>query len=283
MAPDPAPAPPGGAGDYAGWTWQQIQAAINDGQPATIHDAGTDFEDARTKLDGVAKNATHVRDTLTGPDGTWKGPAADGFAGLITKMIDDTQAHADSLTPYKGALDQAGDDLTDAQTAVATAITEAGQDTIDRYNDEVGAYNAAAQAYNAGTGPAPVDPGPAPYVQGADGGTTVDVSRYPEIEAELNEKMREIIAKLAGQYGTAGGKLTEPGQEPPPTPADEQPPPPLKDDVPAPDLPPPADAAPADAVPPPDQAPPPHQAASSEEHTAEHPSPTQIWNSGVGV
>src|SRR3954468_3136402 len=222
MAPDAepaAPAAPGGAGDYAGWTWQQIQAAINAGQPATIHDAGQHFEDAKTKLDDVGKNSVHYRDTLTRPDGTWKGPAADAFAGLMTKMITDVQTHADSLTPYKGALDDAGDDLTDAQTDVGAAITQAGQDTIDRYNNDVQAYNTAAKAYNAGPGPAPGDPGPPPYVQDAGGGTTVDVARYPEIEEALNEKMREIIGRLAGQYGTAGGRLTEPGAEPPPTPA----------------------------------------------------------------
>jgi uncharacterized protein YukE len=225
MAPDPLDTP----GDYADWTWQQIQAAIKAGQPTSIHEAGTHFDTAMTKLNAVAKDSVHHRDTLTGPDGLWKGPAADAFSGLMTKMITDVQEHADSLTPYKGALDDAGDALTDAQTDVGNAITEAGQDTIGRYGDDVRAYNKAVEAYNAGTGPEPTDPGPAPYVQGTDGVQIVDVSRYPEIEAALNEKMRRIIRTLAGQYGTGGGKLTEPGVEPPPAPVDEQPPPNLKD------------------------------------------------------
>jgi uncharacterized protein YukE len=239
MAPDP-----GAGGDYAEWTWAQIQAAILAGVPQTLHDAGTAFDDTRLNLDDVAGKSKNDTDDLTGPGGSWQGPASVTFTGVMNELIDNVKSHVVSLKPYKKALDDAGDALADAQTDVRNAMTGAGQDTIDRYNDDVTAYNAAV---GAGTGPYPAAPGPAPYVDDGAGGQTVDVAHYPEIEAALNEKMRGIITTLAGKYQTSQAQATEPDQTPPPDPQDVAPPD-LVDDVTDLDL--PADGA---APPPPEE------------------------------
>ncbi|WP_187412554.1 WXG100 family type VII secretion target [Actinomadura syzygii] len=274
-------APPFDGGVYADWTWQQVQAAVLAGTPKTFEDAGKHFAYAKEKLDDVAAAGKKGTEDLTGPGGTWAGPASAAFTGLMNEVLTIVVGHADVLggpPSYQSVLDTAGDDLTDARTAVKEAMTQAAQDTIDRYNDDVTAYNTAATAYNSGNGPPPGDIGPAPYVENGGAGLTVDVSRYPEIEAALDKEMRKIITTLADAYATAGGRLTDPGDAPPPSPAD-LPGPALKTDVDGADVAPPV--VPPPVVPPP-VVPPPVAPPPVVPGTAAPPAVTAPRAPGVG-
>ncbi|MFI0444813.1 hypothetical protein [Actinomadura sp. 6N118] len=237
------------AGDYAGWTWQQIQEAINAGDPTSLEWAGDYFDYTLELIDDAGGTVKDGSDTLAGPGGSWKGPAATAFVGLTTELATHVVGLADTLAgppSYQTTLDKAAQDLRDAQEAVKQAMANAAQDTVDAYNNEVTAYNNAATAFNEGNGPNPGVPPLTPSIAGPNGTTIVDVNRYPAITEALNEEMRAIIGKLAGDYTAAGGALTDPGDAPVPSPAD-LPAPPVKGDVPPPGAVPP----PGETVPPP--------------------------------
>ncbi|MFI7119455.1 hypothetical protein [Amycolatopsis sp. NPDC049868] len=178
-------------GDYDSWTWKQIKAAVNGGSeehggeaakaananPASFFDAGNKFAKLARVFE-LCRDTVQVHSkAIAGPDGPWKGPAAEGFRNAMDYYGKVFDAHVERVNkpPFGGS------------GSLPQSIVDAGNKlNAAQYQLEKIDLWYAEQAVKLG----------APKM--ANG--LIQVSAKPEVVKLLDQDMRKVIKDLAGEY-----------------------------------------------------------------------------------
>ncbi|MFB9909047.1 hypothetical protein [Allokutzneria oryzae] len=181
---------------YDGWTWRQIKAAITGGsdmtqshvdsindvsKPESLREAARIFLFTQRVLEKVRRTIDEHSKAVAGPDGPWKGPAADSFMTGMDYFGKEVRSHIDQIAdnpsgayPIPQGLHAAGNKLADAIWRI---------EAIDsHYANE--AKKAGASVHN----------------HADRGGDLVHISEKPEIVKMMTAQMRDVIVGLAGNY-----------------------------------------------------------------------------------
>lgn len=177
--------------DYDSWTWKQIKAAVNGGSEEHGGDAAkasnanpASFFDAGNKFAKLARVFELCRDTvqvhakaIAGPDGPWKGPAAEGFRNAMDYYGKVFDAHVERVNkPSFGGSGSLPQSIVDAGNKLNAAQYQL--EKIDLWYAE--------QAVRLG----------APKMENG----LIQVSAKPEVVKLLDQDMRKVIKDLAGEY-----------------------------------------------------------------------------------
>ncbi|MFD9890251.1 hypothetical protein ACFWY9_12985 [Amycolatopsis sp. NPDC059027] len=177
--------------DYGSWTWKQIKAAVNGGSEEhggeaarTANANPQSFFDAGNKFAKLARVFELCRDTvqvhakaIAGPDGPWKGPAAEGFRNAMDYYGKVFGAHVERVNkpPFGGT------------ASLPRSIVDAGNKlNAAQYQLEAIDSWYADQAVKLG----------APKMENG----LIQVSAKPEVVKMLDQDMRKVIKDLAGEY-----------------------------------------------------------------------------------
>src|SRR4051812_9916634 len=120
-------------------TFEQVQAAIEAGQPGTFATSADGYGAVLSTLTALASEVPQAVNGVIGPGGSWGGEGATAFGKVAADLITFLGDTITPLQPYGPALTTAGQALTTAKTE------------IEAYAQQVAAMRQAAQA--AGTAP----------------------------------------------------------------------------------------------------------------------------------
>jgi hypothetical protein len=199
---------PGTANDFAGWTWQQIEAAIVGGakllsgdqaqalsvsDPTTLWTAGDIFNNIQLLVQDVGNGLQNAAKQLAGGgDAPWQGDAAQAFYSMMQSFSSDVLAAANVLGGGPSGVDSVPQQLIANGNALSTAQAEI--EDIDSY------YAQAAVAEGA------------PVMSNG----LVEVSKKPVLVAEMTSQMLTVLDQLSSNYQVMVDGIVSPATVAPP-------------------------------------------------------------------
>ncbi|MGW7673278.1 WXG100 family type VII secretion target, partial [Streptomyces sp. NPDC054775] len=183
----------GSVQDYDTWDWKQIEAAINGmaagvgssgnkshaasvSSPASLMEAANAFQEVEQVLYGVAGSLIAQANALAGPNGPWKGDAADSFLDVIKKMSNQVIANADKLSGGATGAHPVPQSLADNAVSLGNA-----QQLI--HEIDVWYANQAIRL----------------KVKPMSNGL-IPISKKPELVRMMTDDMRKVLKSLANEY-----------------------------------------------------------------------------------
>ena len=211
---------PGSVSDYDTWDWKQIEAAINgmsagvddsDNQshalavsdPNSLNKAANAFYAVQVTLSEIADSLDAQAKALAGPDGPWKGDAADSFINMMTTFSRQVKATADVLS------------------GGATGTHSIPQQLADNAANLLNAKNKIVEIDNWYANQA-IQMGVQPMSNGL-----IPISQKPQLVQMMTSDMRAVLKSLAGEYQVTIDSVRSP--QPITSPGDNNP-----DDIPQP-------------------------------------------------
>ncbi|MFC1408808.1 WXG100 family type VII secretion target [Streptacidiphilus sp. N1-12] len=184
---------PGSVSDYDTWDWKQIEAAINgmsagvddsDNQshalavsdPNSLNKAANAFYAVQVTLSEIADSLDAQAKALAGPDGPWKGDAADSFITMMTTFSRQVKATADVLS------------------GGATGTHSIPQQLADNAVNLLNAKNKIVEIDNWYANQA-IQMGVHPMSNGL-----IPISQKPQLVQMMTSDMRAVLKSLAGEY-----------------------------------------------------------------------------------
>ncbi|MHA6757434.1 WXG100 family type VII secretion target [Streptacidiphilus sp. PAMC 29251] len=184
---------PGSVSDYDTWDWKQIEAAISgmsagvddsDNQshalavsdPNSLNKAANAFYAVQVTLSEIAESLDAQAKALAGPDGPWKGDAADSFINMMTTFSRQVKATADVLS------------------GGATGTHSIPQQLADNAVNLLNAKNKIVEIDNWYANQA-IQMGVHPMSNGL-----IPISQKPQLVQMMTSDMRGVLKSLAGEY-----------------------------------------------------------------------------------